>query len=79
MIEPLPCPHCGQPIAEINWEPTIVRSNVSEEGIIGAATFDTLTAVQPGTFTAQPCGHRVDTDRGRAIWEAYTQKVKPDE
>lgn len=68
------CPHCGQVVDEVAWKPTVMRSNISEEGIIGAAPFDTLLSVPPGRFALLPCGHEVDPEIGKAIARAGEDK-----
>lgn len=67
------CPRCGQVVDEVAWKLTVLRSNVSEEGTIGAAPFDTLLAVPPGRFTLLPCGHDVDPEVGKAIKRAWKE------
>ncbi len=69
-----PCPRCGRLIDEIKWDATIVRSNISEDGIVGGAVFDTVISVPPGRFTVLPCGHAVDPEAGQAIANAYCGK-----
>ena len=60
------CPWCEERVQELNWEATLVRSNISEAGVIGGAVFDRVFSVPPGTWTAQPCGHEVDETQLRA-------------
>ena len=70
-------PACGQPVDEVQWEPTLVRSNISKAGIIDAAPFDTMLSVPPGTFTVLPCGHQVSPEVLIVQWMLAPDHLSP--
>lgn len=71
------CPYCETPIEGIRWEATLVRSNVSEAGVIGGAVFDTVFAVPPGTCTLRPCKHQIDPDVAKRLIDKEKNMTTP--
>jgi hypothetical protein len=72
------CPLCGQQIDGIDWLANIQRSRYDAKGRrIPSGLPDYQFSVPPGTFTAQPCGHRLEPTLAGELWQEIIDNQNP--